>query len=310
MSRPCRPTNLIVIITLCLFIFSCSQLGIQPRKDKEESLPVPECKRNYTAEGVWPFNRLYKTWVRYDRLDYKHGFDAAVMTVKTSGYRTISTDRDSGTINAEIVSIIEDDKTYPIEIKLVREKSALTVHLSSPSAGGEAGKERLCRFYTDFEKSMKRSQPSVVAKQPPPSIKKSVEKPVEPERDSSPPPPPAPTVETPKASAPPVSSQRELPKTRVVWAIVNLREGPGTNYKVVGKVVKGTSLAILEEKGGWLFVRLESGQEAWISKIATSEGVRAQPASEPSPPRTSSPSPPPSSVPSPAAQSRTPQSPM
>lgn len=309
MSGLYRPNNLITILILGCFIFSCSQLGIQSKKEREEPSPVPECKKNYTTEGMWPFNRVYKTWVKYDPLDHKKGFDAAVMAVKTSGYRTISTDRDSGTISAEIISVIEDYKTYPIEIKLVKEKNSLTVHLSSTSAGGEAGKERFCSFYTEFEKSVKRSQPSLVAKQSPLPPKKSPDKPVEPERDSAPPSPP-PALETPKTSAPPARPERTLPTTRVVWAMVNLREGPGMNYKVVDKVAKGTSLTILEEKGGWLHVRLESGKEAWISKTATSEGVRAKPVSEPSPSRASSPSPPPPSAPSPAAQSSMPKSPM
>ncbi len=309
MGRLYRSSNLIMILFVSLFIFSCSQLGIQSKQETEEPGPVPECKKNYTKEGIWPFDRVYKTWVKYDRLDYRKGFDAAMMTVKTGGYRTISTDRDSGTINAEIISVMEDYKTYPIEINLVKEKNSLTVHLSSASASGEEGKERLCSFYTEFEKSLKRSQPSLVVKPAPLPPKKSPDKPVEPDKDSSPP-PPAPAVETPKTSAPPAPPERTLPKTRVVWAVVNLREGPGMNYKVVDKVTKGTSLSILEEKGGWLHVRLESGKEAWISKTATSEGVRAQPVSETSPPSTSSPSPPPLSTPSPAAQSQTPKSPM
>jgi uncharacterized protein YgiM (DUF1202 family) len=218
------------------------------------------------------------------------------MAVKTSGYTTISTDRDSGTINAEIISQQEDRKTYPVEIKLVKEQSAVTVHLSSNSASGDSGKECFCSFYNEFEKSMKRSHPAAVAKQASPPPKK----PVEPAKDSSSPSPP-PVVETPKTTSP---HPRTLPKTQVAWATVNLREGPGMNYKVVGKVTKGTSLTVLEEKEGWYHVRLESGKEAWISKTATSEGAKVQPVSE------SSPSPPSSKTPSPGAQSPKPKSPM
>jgi uncharacterized protein YgiM (DUF1202 family) len=64
---------------------------------------------------------------------------------------------------------------------------------------------------------------------------------------------------------------------------VNLREGPGTNYKVIRNVKKGTSLAILEAKGTWLRVRLEDGNEAWVNKLATSEGSPSSPS--PSPPK-------------------------
>jgi N-acetylmuramoyl-L-alanine amidase len=90
----------------------------------------------------------------------------------------------------------------------------------------------------------------------------------------------------------------------VAWATVNLREGPGTKYKVVAKVKKGTLLTILEEKEGWYHVRSENGKEAWISKTATSEGVKAHA------PSGSSPSPPASPTSSTAVQSVKPESPM
>jgi N-acetylmuramoyl-L-alanine amidase len=75
--------------------------------------------------------------------------------------------------------------------------------------------------------------------------------------------------------------------TKVVWDSVNLREGPGTTYKVIGKVKKGTSLAILEAKEDWLHVRLEDGSEAWVSRLATSD----TPKPPPSPTSPSSPKP-------------------
>jgi hypothetical protein len=299
MTRLCRLNNLSIIIMLSLFIFSCSQLGIQSKKETPEPSTIPECKKNYTKEGIWPINRVYKTWVKYSPLDYKKGFETAVMAVKASGYRTISAERESGIISAEIISVTEDRKPYPVEIKLVKEKGSLIVHLSSSSASDDSGKECFCSFYNEFEKLMKRPHPAPAAKQASAPPKKSVE----PEKVSSPPSPP-PAVETPKTSSPPVPPPEILPKTRVMWAKVNLREGPGTKYKVVGKATKGTSLTILEEEEGWYHVRLESGKEAWITKTATSEGAKVHPASG------SSPSPPSSRTPSPAAQSPKPRSPM
>jgi hypothetical protein len=274
-------------------------LGLQSKKETPEPSTIPECEKNYTAEGIWPFSRVYKTWVKYSPLDYNKGFDTAVVAVKTNGYTMTSTDRGSGIIHAEILSQKEDRKTYPIEIKLVKEESSLIVHLSSSSAGGDSGKECFCSFYHEFEKSLKRSQPVPAAKRALPAPKKSIE----PEKASSPPSPP-PVVEAPKTFSPPAPPPNLLPKTRVAWAKVNLREGPGTKYKVVGKVTKGTSLTILEEKEGWYHVRLESGKEAWITKSGTSDGAKAQP------PSVSSPSPPSPKPASPAAQSPKPRSPM
>ncbi len=99
-----------------------------------------------------------------------------------------------------------------------------------------------------------------------------------------------PPKETPKP--PPVKVQTEValppqahvvpPKptlrvTQVVWDSVNLREGPGMNYKVVGNAKKGTYLKILEENGNWLRVRSDDGKEVWVSKLATSEAPKTPP---------------------------------
>lgn len=296
MKRLYRLSNLTIFVMLSLFIFSCAQLGIQSKKEAPDPSTIPECKKNYTKQGIWPFNRVYKTWVKYSPLDYKKGFDTAVMAVKTSGSKAISTDRDSGIINAEIIPRKEDQKTYPVEIKLVKETSSVTtVFLSSKSASGDSGKECFCSFYNEFEKSMKRSHPALVAK-PVLAPKKSVET-----EKGAPPPSPPPAVETPRTSSPP---PKTLSKTQVAWATVNLREGPGMKYKVVGKVTKGTSLTILEEKGEWYHVRLEDGKEAWISKTATSEGAKVRSTSG------SSPSPPSSPTPSATGQSPKPKNPM
>jgi uncharacterized protein YgiM (DUF1202 family) len=86
----------------------------------------------------------------------------------------------------------------------------------------------------------------------------------------------APPPETPKGTPPPSPPVRV---TQVVWDFVNLREGPGMNYKVIGNAKKGTSLKILEIKGDWLRVRLEDGSEAWVSKLATSEAPKPPPPS-------------------------------
>lgn len=99
---------------------------------------------------------------------------------------------------------------------------------------------------------------------------------------------PAPPKEAPKPT--PVVSKvtlpppPPLPTTQVVWDSVNLRKGPGTSYKIVGNVKKGTSLKILEVNGDWLRIRLEDGSNAWVSKLATSEAPKSSPSPSPSPP--------------------------
>jgi curli biogenesis system outer membrane secretion channel CsgG len=71
----------------------------------------------------------------------------------------------------------------------------------------------------------------------------------------------------PEATAP----ASETSMVYVKWPTVSLREGPGTNFKAIVEVKKGTPLAILEDNGQWLRVGLEDGQEGWIGKGTVSD---------------------------------------
>ena len=75
-----------------------------------------------------------------------------------------------------------------------------------------------------------------------------------------------------------------LRTTQVEWSSVNLREGPGMNYKVVGNAKKGVSLGVLEDRGQWLRVRLDDGKEMWVYKAATLPAPKpALPSTSPKP---------------------------
>jgi curli biogenesis system outer membrane secretion channel CsgG len=156
----------------------------------------------------------------------------------------------------------------------------------------EKGVIRLAEIFKDFSKTpmekairiaIEESASFIVAKTPPesyrvllpPSQKET------PKKSVSQPPPEPPKVMAPPPPSPPLP----LRVTLVVWEYVNLREGPGTNYKVIGNVKKGVSLRILEVKGDWLRVRLKDGSEAWVSRLATSEASSSSPS--PTPPKPS-----------------------
>ncbi len=47
---------------------------------------------------------------------------------------------------------------------------------------------------------------------------------------------------------------------------VNIRSGPGTRYKVVGKAYYGVVFETLEQSNGWIKVRHESGLVGWIKR--------------------------------------------
>jgi uncharacterized protein YgiM (DUF1202 family) len=156
----------------------------------------------------------------------------------------------------------------------------------------EKGVIKLAEIFKDFSKTpmerairiaIEESASFIVSKTPPESYRILPPPPQKetPKSVSLPPPEPLKVIPPPPPSPPP----SPLRVTMVVWEYVNLREGPGTSYKVIGNVTKGTSLRILEVKGNWLHVRLEDGKEAWVSKLATSEA--SSPSPSPTPPKPS-----------------------
>jgi curli biogenesis system outer membrane secretion channel CsgG len=152
--------------------------------------------------------------------------------------------------------------------------------------GGKTGRGggELPKVFRDFSKTLmeksiriviEESASFIVAKTPPEYYRVF---PIIPPRETRKTPPESQKVTPPTPPSPP-----PLRVTQVVWANVNLREGPGMNYRVIGNMKKGTSLKILEVKGDWLRVRLEDGSEGWVSKLATSEAPPPSP--PPAPPK-------------------------
>jgi hypothetical protein len=66
------------------------------------------------------------------------------------------------------------------------------------------------------------------------------------------------------ATSTPVAPSMGIEKT-VIWTSANIRSGAGDNYPVVTTVKQGDKLIVIGESGEWFNVRLESGQQGWIS---------------------------------------------
>ena len=180
-----------------------------------------------------------------------------------------------------IVTVTNPRTNQVLDTKRMRGKAA--------DFRGTTGKSgiSLPEVFKDFSKTpmekairiaIEESASFIVAKTPPESYRVF---PIIPPKETPKPPPVKVQPEVTPPQAPVAAPKPTLRVTQVVWANVNLREGPGTNYKVIGNVKKGTSLKILEVKGDWLYVRLEDGSEAWVSKLATSEGSNSSPSSPP-----------------------------
>jgi hypothetical protein len=244
---------------------------------------------------------LYKTWVKYDNLDYNKAFDAAVFSIQSNGYSVSSMDRAVGKIHGKMTSGPGQQTLHPVDVNMIRGSTSLTVNLRLMGTEGDKDRTRSCSFYADFEKKIKEgTTASLPVETPKPALKSAQPSTV---KTQDPGKPATPAVETKQKPGIPPSpsslSSTPLRVTEVAWETVNLREGPGMNHKVIGNAKKGTRLQVFEDKGGWLRTCLDDGQEVWVSKSATPEA-----------PKTSSPQASSSSTnPSPSAPKRAPSKP-
>ena len=76
--------------------------------------------------------------------------------------------------------------------------------------------------------------------------------------EPGPPRAPVEVVEAPEPAAPPPVY------VRVTGSSLNVREGAGTSFKVVGTTKKGERLLVLGEDGKWLRVQRTPEQEGWV----------------------------------------------
>jgi len=63
-----------------------------------------------------------------------------------------------------------------------------------------------------------------------------------------------------------VSLLRQIPAVVVKARLVNVRERPGTNYKILLQAERGVCFKRLGQKGKWLKVRHADGERGWIHK--------------------------------------------
>jgi hypothetical protein len=83
----------LLILLSALWVFDCSHIGIQSKKvdktrprEETNSDSIPDCQKNYTKEGNLISSQVYKTWVKYDHLDFRKGFDFVISTLQSHGH--------------------------------------------------------------------------------------------------------------------------------------------------------------------------------------------------------------------------------
>ena len=248
---------------LCNALLATKRYIVQMRKSSDEVIKSQEAREDRRPNKEEEIDLLVEGVVR----EFKPGIPGAGEGSGGTSYVTIT------------VTVTDPRTRQALATEKVKGKAA--------DFWGTSGKRgTLPEVFKDFSRTpmekairnaVEESASFIVAKTPPefykvlPAPQKEAPKPTPVALKVTPPPPPP------------------LPTTQVVWDSVNLRQGPGTNHKIVGNVKKGTSLKILEVSGGWLRVRLEDGSTAWVSKLATSEAPRASsvPPLSPPPPTTS-----------------------
>jgi type IV secretory pathway VirB10-like protein len=123
----------------------------------------------------------------------------------------------------------------------------------------------------------KTTQPGGPPEQPKPASKPSTQ-----ETATPPPSPREPSTTTatttppspPTPKTPEVSQSTAQRATEIVPALVNFRQGPSMDSKIIKVLKKGTKLTVLQEKEDWLRVQLEDGTEGWVGKAMTSAGTQ------------------------------------
>ena len=83
----------LLIVLSALWVFDCSHIGIETKK-VEETRPreeptsdfIPDCRKNHTKEGGLISGSVHKTWVKYDHLEFKKGFDLVIRTLQYQGH--------------------------------------------------------------------------------------------------------------------------------------------------------------------------------------------------------------------------------
>jgi uncharacterized protein YgiM (DUF1202 family) len=75
--------------------------------------------------------------------------------------------------------------------------------------------------------------------------------------------PPTSGVETFSPSPSTIPSDKSL--VTVTWTFANIRSGVGNDYPIVKFVKQGDKLRVIGESGDWFNIRLENGEQGWIS---------------------------------------------
>jgi TonB family protein len=97
---------------------------------------------------------------------------------------------------------------------------------------------------------------------------------------SAPPPAPAPTPALPPAATP--APAASIGTVTVTASALNVRRDPSTTGDVIAMVRRGQRLTLLASTESWMKVRMESGENGWVSsQHVTRDGAAPKPSARP-----------------------------
>ncbi len=82
LSHPC----FLLLSLSAIWFFGCSNFGSEIKNDGTAPAVTPDCQGNQTTEGGLISNPTYKTWVKYEKVDSKKGFDLALNILQSHGH--------------------------------------------------------------------------------------------------------------------------------------------------------------------------------------------------------------------------------
>ena len=255
---------LLIILGACRTTQSQSAAPATAPANAQTATPAPApavqaCAANFTSTGNVFSGRTVKSFQEFPNSSKDPTFTYLVTKLSSIGYNINASDRESGLISAStpVVAIKATGGTNTMNAVVTPlDKTGIRVELTY-----HAG------VYGDINPVKARSEFCSILEGVP-GNKPTVAKPAEASKPAPVQPaslPPT-TISEPK----PAPVQPTLKKTTVIVARENIREVP--KGKIIGQVIKGATLVVLEEQPQWLKVRLEDGTEAWIWKASTSGG--------------------------------------
>jgi hypothetical protein len=228
MTRTCQAVvHVFLYIILGQFLFGCSAIGTKPSADNP-------CVPNYTEEGSMFSGTVYKCSKEYSGTTKNAMFDTILISMSTSGYQIINSNKELGLISAELpVGMGASPVPMNVVIKKISNSNVrvdTTINLAPMLA---ATSSEIVNYFCSVYKCLD-----------------------------------AQSVETQSISA--ISPNNVIPISSSSMVVTsnkaNIRKSPSKNAEIKNTLQKGTKVNVIKQKDAWFMVKIPSGEIGWCHK--------------------------------------------